>query len=81
MSIQKEIREEVNALIGNCLIAVGCGGGGCPRAEIKAEEAQEECLEAILKYLDSKDVTVSVLQDQKLYEADVYFNERLIDET
>ena len=62
-SIQEEIREGLNAIIGDCLITIGCGGGGCPKAEMQEAEAQETCLKEILKYLDSKNVRICRLPE------------------
>ena len=60
MTKQEEIREEIHDIIGNCLIEIGCGGGGCPKAEIQQEEAQERCLTGILSYLHSQGVVIQV---------------------
>jgi len=60
MSKQDEIREGINERIGDALIAIGCGEGGCPKAERNALEAQEKCLNDILEYLHSEGVVIKV---------------------
>ncbi len=56
--MKEEIREGIKDLIGNYLIETGCGGGGCPKVELAALEAQETCLSEILSYLDSQGVRI-----------------------
>jgi len=58
MTEQEEIREKLNELIGDALIAVGCGEGSCPHAEMRGLEAQEKCLDGILTYLHSQNVVI-----------------------
>lgn len=62
---REEIREGLNELIGNCLIEIGCGEGSCPKAEMKALEAQETLLDEVLKFLDSKDVRRVLYSDSR----------------
>ena len=60
MTKKEEIREGLAERIGNCLIEVGCGGGGCPKAERAALDAQENLLKNILDYLHSQGVVIKV---------------------
>ncbi len=60
MSKQEEIREGIKERIGNALIAIGCGEGSCPHAEMKALEVQERCLDEILDYLHSQGVVIKI---------------------
>lgn len=58
MDKREEIREGIHERVGNALIEIGCGGGGCPKAEMQAIEAQGVCVDEILKYLDSMKVVM-----------------------
>lgn len=53
MTKQEQIREDIHNLVGDCLIKLGCGDSGCPKAEIKAEEAQDELVDNLIKYWES----------------------------
>ena len=57
---QDIIREGVHDIIGDCLIKIGCGSGGCPKAERLEAEAQETCIQALLEFLDSQGVAIKV---------------------
>ncbi len=60
MSKEEKIRERIHDIIGDCLIKIGCGEGGCPKAERLEAEAQETCIQGLLDYLDSQGVALKV---------------------
>jgi len=67
---QEEIREGINERIGNALIAIGCGEGSCPHAEMKALEAQEDCLNSIWTYLHSAGCVLKVDRELPITKVD-----------
>ena len=48
MTAEEKLKEQIHGLIGDCLISIGCGASGCPKAEMKEAEAQETLENAIL---------------------------------
>ncbi len=60
MATREEIREGIHDIIGDCLIKIGCGEGGCPKAERLETEAQETCIQSLLDYLHSQGVVIKV---------------------
>ena len=55
---QDDIKEGIHDIVGDCLIKVGCGNGGCPKTERLGVEAQEACIQSLLFYLDSLGVGI-----------------------
>ena len=48
MTAEEKLKEQIHDLIGDCLIEIGCGDTGCPKAERIGLEAQETLLNAIM---------------------------------